>query len=106
MKENPYLVTMMAAKLALQDSKSVFIPKSLPTKLVQDLEISDDIHDMEPVSLRSENSIIYYYCEFSYEGKSYEGVIEAVRVWDEGEQYASVEWASDTISNVKEIACA
>jgi len=35
-------------------------------------------------------------------GKSYEGVIEAVRVWDEGEQYASVEWASDTINNVEE----
>jgi len=95
MKENPYLVTMMAAKLALQDSKSVFIPKSLPTKLVQDLEISDDIHFMD--------SATYYYCEFSYEGKSYEGVIEAVRVWDEGEQYASVEWVSDTINNVEEI---
>lgn len=95
MTENPYLVTMMAAKLALQDSKSVFIPKSLPTKLVQDLEISDDIHAMD--------SATYYYCEFSYEGKSYEGVIEAVRVWDEGSECAFVEWEGDTISNVEEI---
>ena len=88
-------MTNEGGKLALEDSKGRFIPKSLPTKLVQDLEISDDIHFMD--------SAIYYYCEFSYDGKSYEGVIEAVRVWDEGEQYASVEWASDTISNVEEI---
>ena len=67
---------------------------SIPTKSVQNLEISDDIHAMDLDT--------YYYCEFSYEGKSYEGVIEAVRVWDEGEQYASVEWASDTINNVEE----
>ena len=88
-------MTNEGGKLALEDSKGRFIPKSLPTKLVQDLEISDDIHFMD--------SAIYYYCEFSYDGKSYEGVIEAVRVWDEGEQNASVEWASDTISNVEEI---
>ena len=75
---------------------------SIPTKSVQNLEISDDMHDTVEMGYMEADQC-FYYCEFSYKGKSYEGVIEAVRVWDEGEQYASVEWASDTINNVEEI---
>lgn len=77
--------------------------KEIKTSSVSNLEISDDIESIGISSIcGSIDAGIYYLCEFSYEGKPYEGVIEAVRVWDEGEQYASVEWASDTINNVEE----
>ena len=78
---------------------------SIPTKSVQNLEISDDMHDTVEMGYMEADKC-FYYCEFSYKGQSHEGVIEAVRVWDEGSECAFVEWEGDTISNVKETACA
>ena len=74
---------------------------SIPTKSVQDLEISDDMHSTVETGYM-ESPKCFYYCEFSYEGKSYEGVIEAVRAWVEDWGYSHVEWEGDTINNVEE----
>ena len=74
---------------------------SIPTKSVQDLEISDDMHSTVETGYM-ESPKCFYYCGFSYEGKSYEGVIEAVRVWVEDWECAFVEWEGDTINNVEE----
>ncbi len=74
---------------------------SITTKSVQDLEISDCLRDTVEMGYMEADQC-FYDCEFSYEGKSYEGVIEAVRVWDEGSECAFVEWEGDTINNVEE----
>jgi len=74
---------------------------SIPTKSVQNLEISDDMHDTVEMGYMEADKC-FYYCEFSYKGKSHEGVIEAVRVWDEGSECAFVEWEGDTINNIEE----
>jgi len=75
---------------------------SITTKSVQNLEISDVLHDTVEMGYMEADQC-FYYCEFSCKGKSYEGVIEAVRVWDEGSECAFVEWEGDTINNVEEI---
>ena len=72
---------------------------SIPTKSVQDLEISDDMHSTVETGYM-ESPRCFYYCEFSYEGKSCEGVIEAVRVRVEDWDYSHVEWEGDTVRYV------
>ena len=72
---------------------------SIPTKSVQDLEISDDMHSTVETGYM-ESPRCFYYCEFSYEGKSCEGVIEAVRVRVEDWDYSHVVWEGDTVRYV------
>ena len=72
---------------------------SIPTKSVQNLEISDDMHSTVETGYM-ESPRCFYYCEFSYEGKSCEGVIEAVRVRVEDGDYSHVEWEGDTVRYV------
>lgn len=72
---------------------------SIPTKSVQDLEISDDMHSTVETGYM-ESPRCFYYCEFSYEGKSCEGVIEAVRVRVEDWDYSHVVWEGDTVHYV------
>ena len=72
---------------------------SIPTKSVQNLEISDDMHSTVETGYM-ESPRCFYYCEFSHEGKSCEGVIEAVRVRVEDGDYSHVEWEGDTVRYV------
>ena len=72
---------------------------SITTKAVQDLEISDDMHSTVETGYM-ESPRCFYYCEFSYEGKSCEGVIEAVRVRVEDWDYSHVVWEGDTVRYV------
>ena len=72
---------------------------SIPTKSVQNLEISDDMHSAVETGYM-ESPRYFYYCEFSHEGKSCEGVIEAVRVRVEDGDYSHVEWEGDTVRYV------
>ena len=72
---------------------------SIPTKSVQNLEISDDMHSTVETGYM-ESPRCFYYCEFSYEGKSCEGVIEAVRVRVEDWDYSHVVWEGDTVRYV------
>ena len=72
---------------------------SIPTKSVQNLEISDDMHSTVETGYM-ESPRCFYYCEFSYEGKFCEGVIEAVRVRVEDWDYSHVEWEGDTVRYV------
>ncbi len=72
---------------------------SIPTKSVQDLEISDDMHSTVETGYM-ESPRCFYYCEFSYEGKFCEGVIEAVRVRVEDWDYSHVVWEGDTVRYV------
>ena len=72
---------------------------SIPTKSVQNLEISDDMHSTVETGYM-ESPRCFYYCEFSYEGKFCEGVIEAVRVRVEDWDYSHVVWEGDTVRYV------